>query len=489
MMDWPNLLRRTAEFEKEANFKSETYDIPNFKLLYPENVITVVSPTSRPPPPSPNEVRLGKISDALQTALYRCLSGGWTRCSIVVYEGVYVDGLTDVPPKWIYPYVPHEFSVEIVGVKDVRLVLFSREMFVVGLNLTLRNVLIYDCRLNLQERTILCHKANVDFHDVKIHAADRSAYITQEGANLSLNRCVIHAGWRGIWSTNCGVKLRQTTFSDSTGCAIMMRMTKFEAAETKFLRCKELAAIFANSEGFFEDCVFESEVVDESRRDSARGERDVSNLREASNLRGIELLDESRVVAKKCTIRGFQAGVLTSGSNSKPMFDECLVTQCYVAFVFDFNADGLIERCQIHGHYAMQVTNDIAGQIHFRQNRIKFGARATLLKDAKSITPKHDFKRLRTTVMHDKCFRLEPPSRGERSDYTKKANSSVGSSLLHPQFDPNFGIYHKQCEKCKNHELPGVPKFKFCKRCELVCYCSKECQIASWPDHKLICKR
>jgi hypothetical protein len=42
--------------------------------------------------------------------------------------------------------------------------------------------------------------------------------------------------------------------------------------------------------------------------------------------------------------------------------------------------------------------------------------------------------------------------------------------------------------KCGKEQPNGPVKFKFCSRCKFAKYCSKECQAAAWPTHKLHCK-
>jgi hypothetical protein len=51
--------------------------------------------------------------------------------------------------------------------------------------------------------------------------------------------------------------------------------------------------------------------------------------------------------------------------------------------------------------------------------------------------------------------------------------------------DPIHAMCHAKGEDCW-----FVPKeaLKLCSRCKIVSYCSRECQLKDWPDHKKHCK-
>ena len=59
---------------------------------------------------------------------------------------------------------------------------------------------------------------------------------------------------------------------------------------------------------------------------------------------------------------------------------------------------------------------------------------------------------------------------------TKKAQSSTFGNL----------VAHISCLSCNKPEPVGV-KFKACAKCKEVVYCSRECQVAHWKEHKKQC--
>ena len=105
------------KFEKDY-LRSDSDDIPVVELKYPQNVITVASPTGKAPPPSPGERRFTKLSEAINTASDMAINGITNSCSIVVHEGFYIDAF-DMEKQPIDCGV----ELEIIGVKNVRLIL------------------------------------------------------------------------------------------------------------------------------------------------------------------------------------------------------------------------------------------------------------------------------------------------------------------------------------------------------------------------------
>ncbi|KAL8290410.1 hypothetical protein RQP46_002668 [Phenoliferia psychrophenolica] len=65
--------------------------------------------------------------------------------------------------------------------------------------------------------------------------------------------------------------------------------------------------------------------------------------------------------------------------------------------------------------------------------------------------------------------------------------------VLTPHEDDMFHVApsgDRLCQRCKRHIGPGtgVPCFK-CSKCNMSYYCSRECQVTHWKDHKELCKR
>ena len=62
----------------------------------------------------------------------------------------------------------------------------------------------------------------------------------------------------------------------------------------------------------------------------------------------------------------------------------------------------------------------------------------------------------------------------------------VPSQLAAKRCGQRAGICDINCLNCGRKEESGE-KFKKCGKCEDVCYCSRECQVAHWKEHKKIC--
>lgn len=68
----------------------------------------------------------------------------------------------------------------------------------------------------------------------------------------------------------------------------------------------------------------------------------------------------------------------------------------------------------------------------------------------------------------------------------EKLRPPAGPTLADSAFDQK-----KFCAACGNvKEVDGIiVNLSACNRCLLARYCSRECQVAHWPSHKLVCKR
>ena len=89
----------------------------------------------------------------------------------------------------------------------------------------------------------------------------------------------------------------------------------------------------------------------------------------------------------------------------------------------------------------------------------------------------------------------------ERSRYTKSVMTLAQENG--ENFDPSQYLddqKFKRCQKCykveneealnkwrRGEEAAATEKFRYCEGCQLAVYCSKKCQAAEWPDHRLLC--
>jgi hypothetical protein len=61
----------------------------------------------------------------------------------------------------------------------------------------------------------------------------------------------------------------------------------------------------------------------------------------------------------------------------------------------------------------------------------------------------------------------------------------------HAKTIPKLGrCQYKECSR-NAHEVPNTldSKMMTCAGCKVFCYCTKDCQVKDWPDHKGFCKR
>ncbi|XP_055535572.1 zinc finger MYND domain-containing protein 10 homolog [Wyeomyia smithii] len=69
----------------------------------------------------------------------------------------------------------------------------------------------------------------------------------------------------------------------------------------------------------------------------------------------------------------------------------------------------------------------------------------------------------------------------EIADIAKRLNTTYNTHLLEKISDSKTDTDGQHCSTCKQ------PAEKKCSRCSSVYYCSRDCQVADWPQHKELC--
>ena len=490
-----NLLKSMAATAKN-DFRTQTYDAATLELQYPQNRITVAPSSRHSPPLLPGETRVTKLSHAIGTALLRARNGGANGrlgCSIVVHEGVYIDAIGMIPVI----EVPKSFSLEIVGVKDVRLVAEKIESIrVVGLNLTLRNILIFDrrFRFNLKNPFInITGYARVEFSRVKIDSP-RSIAIGMLKSTLALVGSSVVECHSALVSMESVLRCSNSVLRSSTDAVthlVCLEKTKFEAKRTSFTSDRANCVFFSNSRGNIEDCEFDAPCISQYCTPEFLDNKNIC----------LQLCAGSSVILRTSKISNFNYAVLSSGSDSKVIADNCSIFNCSSAFEFKFNSHGLVKNCQLYCGFVLSLTLNVKGEIKFQNNRMqkhpkcfdKYQSKTVpvILRCFRSVVPDHDFPNAVTKIDYEDLG-LEMPSRAEQSANTKIFNADLLAASVSGDL---FGLSEhglldksKYCNRCEAGQMPGDEKMRFCKRCRLVCYCSKECQSSDWVDHKLVCR-
>ena len=473
-MDWKFLdtLKSIAAAEKAHNFQTESYDVAAFELKFPKNVITVAPAVGKAPTPLPGETRVTKLSDAIYTAFRRARNGGANGrigCSIVLHEGIYVDAL-ETARKF-----PKGFSMEIVGVKNVRLIYETLIQFhIKSLTLILSNVFIFDCRLNRHYSTIsLTEGACVQFMHVNVHSP-RADAMWVVSSKLTLVRTAITECNVAICSDKSDLRLTDCVIDNLSSTCVSLGIfdSKLEAKKVLCSSRFEGSVAFARSKGTIEDSQF-------------RATRD----RLASC---VEITRGSHLFVRTSTFTDFPMPFYCSDSDSRFIMDNCTVSsfaavpgRSSFAFTVRLNAHVIVKNCRLLCDFVAAVNANPKGKIQFRNNRMIGAAAPRILKDSMSPIPDHDFANL---VTHVNNFIPDQPTDRERSAKSKLAQAEVSASEARGDSFSSICCDLKCCNQCQRLEDPAEGKFKYCKLCRKVCYCSKDCQDADWGDHKIECR-
>ena len=213
---------------------------------------------------------------------------------------------------------------------------------------------------------------------------------------------------------------------------------------------------------------------------------------------------KGRITLKYCQLSGFICGAFVLGSGSQANFKSCDILDCDSAVVCELNSSVSVLQCELAVNSVATLCLNEKGKIHFQGNTVKPSQflssshfpqprpseTAVIFTDREPSVLEHDFPEV-----HIQRFRMPEDRRPEtwyrgatrksREDHAEHLSNVT--KVLGPL---SFAADDNTCIACCNRSSknPNL-KFKYCERCRKVSYCSKECQLADWRDHKLLCRK
>jgi len=533
---------KRIEDDPANRFQTETLDLRNFTPQYP-NVIVV---DQRAPDDGTGPVRrvkhgkpqvLPHIHKMPHKRLFVCRSlskaiahvvvvesgfihsggaigEGWT---LLLKEGLYVD--PDLSLSLVEYELNPDFQVEIIGLNDVRILTLSDEKrcAFAGVKMTLRNLRFYDFRPEKQITDFLppgfpelgslnpiplfglSDKARVKFQTVKVACRFTGPISATNEAVGFLEDCSLIDGRMGLRATNSS----KLFLSHSLVARIALGGTAYQesgivATKTAFIDCtKLLFYVQVKSKCVFRQCFFEntgfSGLAIATQPDGLHAHLRNSN----ETFSGFAISGGSSVLVEDSTFQSFMEIGYLHDFKSEMTLRKCKIRDTYFILGVEDNASATVEDCQLDCGYLMQNIRNTHGKIKLKGNTLGDITDACVLTDAPSKKLKHDIEGLRYDYRGSGYSpRFTDQQRSERTKNLRQAASESRDEffrslcLLHDPF------LVKGCEYCLDQDFLFLGdedkqkrKYLYCRDCREICYCSKECQVADWPNHRLLCTR
>ena len=474
-------------------------------VKYPDNVIVVASPTGKAPPPAEGETRVHTIQAAVQLAARRCYQGGYrrSRCkgvSIVVHEGIYVDPTrtpTEDEDGYVFGVVfPNKkFKVELVGVNNVRIINLRDGIFVNRMHLTVKNVSVYHRRLTCPAAFHVV-SGQLTLVAVRINAMKVVAVFLGLAAQACLFDCALAGGLTSCIIGDCSVmRFYGCRITDMTQSSSILLQSTFTAVDTIFLRARGVGN--NSGVGHFLRCEMRGEWNEDESLNNEHQD-DIAMAMSVSN--------GARVTVTETRISNYRVPIELADPKSGIMVDRSQIVDCIYAIVARVNSNAKVSDCVLGVKIALRLDNNDNGVVIFERNEELDTTRMML--DPISKKPQHDFDP-EPVWLTDDPKPLPKASSKKRSALTGQRQVALRDMLAEgertggmPTIEEIKKVIdhdlYKSCAFCHALECMNFPahrvvkagiKFKFCSKCNTVCYCSKECQIAHWKSHSLVCKK
>lgn len=376
--------------------------------------------------------------------------------------------------------VSDKFSLEIVGLEDVRIVNEQRGdlIQIQNLLLTLKNVAIYELGNGIKRNTIFITSAKSVMTDVRIHGTKSFAIFIEAGSKVQISRSTFIDCSAGF-----GVKRSDVAFADckwkdidycsaSVNCNITV--SRCSLTDIRLYGVGMMGAVNV----LFDECEIATSPSNKSRL-----------------TRGLDVSHGVQLTMKKCKLSNFLTAVETSDFHTKAVIQETSFYNCEAAFEAKVNSSLSVSDCYLEAAIVLFARTRLRGEIEFRRNVVHFPPTdnmACFCTDGDPESIIHDFDPVFIKKIPKERVPVGLVGAGAtaktRADFKKSCEAMEARHSLPEELNVSRWSSDrvKRCDYC--FKGPNE-KFNYCSICRVATYCSKLCQNSHWKDHKLSCKK
>ena len=498
---------KRIEDDPALQFQTEKIDLATFFPKYP-NVVVVDQRVDQSQLPlsstcgdfgilpsgilSPNVVPklafiTNRLTVALELAFCRTLSNPKFEVTIILKEGLYIDALRRLDNyhgmitegKW--PCRP-TVAMEIVGLNDVRFLFDDDSATTFELefvNLILRNVHVYDYRVDPPLIDSMFHVLGTSYLiGVKLYSPKVAAIEARDqDAKIFLKGCSVITE---VFLARYGATV------NASDCLLMVRERLECSRESTFIgfnlvfRHDSRLSVTVKSRCVLDRCKFEA-----------------SNSKQSNSLAftdtALVAQNESVVECRRTQFLGCLVVAYGAGSGTSACFRNCDIFGSEIPFWAEQNSSISVFDSSIRSSCnVITVTANVNGKVEFLRNQ--YESPMIVVMDPISNTPTADvelkYVRKEFPVSSEYGSSDKRLSRGSKNMNTLfGSDHGLSRSEWNQLYEKTKGLGVKLCSKCGKFDMDEPElDFRYCGNCRNVCYCSKECQLAHWEDHGLMCK-